>query len=201
MTVTKVLINGGARLNIIFADILRKIGLDFAGLLTPTDIPFYGIVPSKAAMSLGQITLAVTFGTPNNYRTEFIKFEVADFESSYHTIFGRSALAKFLTIPHYPYLLLKMPGPNGVLSFRGGLKRSYDCNAQAIRIASRVQADLERDEIATLGSQANLEDLELSAKKPTILVLPKEVDVMKIDLDTSDPSKMMTISAYLPESL
>jgi hypothetical protein len=64
-----------------------------------------------------------------------------------------------------------------------------------------VQADLERDEIATLGSQANLEDLELSAKKPTILVLPKEVDVMKIDLDTSDPSKMMTISAYLPESL
>jgi hypothetical protein len=100
MTVTKVLINGGAGLNIIFADILRKIGLDFASLLTPIDIPFYGIVHNKAAMSLGQITLAVTFGTPDNYRTEFIKFEVADFESSYHAIFGRPALAKFLTVSH-----------------------------------------------------------------------------------------------------
>jgi hypothetical protein len=113
MTVTKVLREG---LNIIFADTLRKIGLDFAGLLTPTDVPFYGIVPGKADMPLGQITLPVTFGTPDNYRTEFIKFEVADFESSYHAIFRRLALAKFMAVLHYPYLLLKMPGPNGILS-------------------------------------------------------------------------------------
>jgi hypothetical protein len=92
-----------------------------------------------------------------------------------------------------------MPGLNGVLSFRGDLKRSYDCDAQAIRIASRVQADLEREEIATLASQANPEDLELPAKKPTIFVLPKEVDVMNIDLGTSDPSKTATISAHLPK--
>jgi hypothetical protein len=92
MTVTKVLIDGGAGLNIIFADTLRKIDLDFAVLLTPTDVPFYGIVPGKAAMPLGQITLPVTFRTPDNYHTEFIKFEIADFKSSYHAIFGRPAL-------------------------------------------------------------------------------------------------------------
>jgi hypothetical protein len=79
MTVTKVLIGEGVGLNIIFADTLRKIGLDFAGLLTPTDISFYRIVHVKVAMPLGQITLLVTFETPDNYRTEFIKFEVADF--------------------------------------------------------------------------------------------------------------------------
>jgi hypothetical protein len=62
-----------------------------------------------------------------------------------------------------------------------------------------VQADLEREEITTLASQANPKDLELPAKKPTILVLPKEADVMKIDLSTSDPSKMATISAHLPK--
>ena len=91
-------------------------GLQLAGMITPTSTPFYGIVPGKAAMPLGQITLSVTFGTPSNYRTEFIKFEVADFNSSYHAILGRPALAKFMAIPHYPYLLLKMPGPNDVLS-------------------------------------------------------------------------------------
>jgi hypothetical protein len=95
---------------------LRKMGLEFTRMITPTSVPFYGIVPSKAAMPLGQITLLVTFGTPTNYRTEFVKFEDADFESSYHAILGRPALAKFMLIPHYLYLLLKMLGPNGVLS-------------------------------------------------------------------------------------
>ena len=83
-------------------------------------------------MQLGQIMLPVTFGNPNNFRTEFIKFEVADFESSYHAIFGRPALAKFMDVPHYPYLLLKMMGPNGDLSFRGDLKSSYDCDMEDI---------------------------------------------------------------------
>ena len=43
---------------------LKKIGLDFTSLLTPTYVPFYGIVPGKAAMPLERITLPVTFGTP-----------------------------------------------------------------------------------------------------------------------------------------
>ena len=67
MIVPKVLIDGGAGLNIIFADTLKKMGLDFTSLLTPIDAPFYGIVPSKAAMPLGQITLLVMFGNPNNF--------------------------------------------------------------------------------------------------------------------------------------
>jgi hypothetical protein len=47
-TVTKVLIDGGAGLNIIFFDTLRKMGLEFARMIT-----LYGIVPSKATMPLG----------------------------------------------------------------------------------------------------------------------------------------------------
>ena len=67
MIVPKVLIDGGIGLNIIFVDMLKKIGLDFTILLTPTDVPFYGIVLGKAIMPLGQITLLVTFGNPNNF--------------------------------------------------------------------------------------------------------------------------------------
>jgi hypothetical protein len=53
ITVTKVLIDGGAGLNIIFSKTLKKMGLDFAGLITPTRVSFYGIVPGKATISLG----------------------------------------------------------------------------------------------------------------------------------------------------
>jgi hypothetical protein len=56
------------------------------------------------------VVLPVTFGMKYNYRTEYIKFEMANFESSYHAILGRPALAKFMAVPHYVYLLLKMPG-------------------------------------------------------------------------------------------
>jgi hypothetical protein len=66
---------------------------------------------------------------------EYIKFEVANFESSCHAILGRPALAKFMAIPLYVYLLLKMPGKTGVLTFRGDLKKSYDCDQEAIEYA------------------------------------------------------------------
>jgi hypothetical protein len=199
LTVTKVLMHGGAGLNIIFSDTLRKMGLDLAGLITPTSIPFYGIVPRKAAMPLGQVTLPVTFGSPANYRTEFIKFEVADFESSYHAILRRPALAKFIAIPHYPYLLLKMPGPHGVPSLRGDLKRAFDCNVQAIQIAAKAQAANDKKEVITIVEGIKPEELEILAKRPTILVPPKEVDVKTIELRTGDPSKTAIISAHLSE--
>jgi hypothetical protein len=125
---TKVLIDGGRSLNLIFTSTLRKMGLDFTDMLVPSKSPFYGIVPGNAAHPLGTVVLPVTFGTRENYRTEFIKFKVANFESSYHAILGHPALAKFMAVPHYVYLLLKMPGQSGVLTLRDDLKKSYDCN-------------------------------------------------------------------------
>jgi hypothetical protein len=65
MTVTKVLIDGGAGLNIISLKTLRKMGLNLAELIAPIGVPFYGIVPGKATIPLGQITLPVTFGNSN----------------------------------------------------------------------------------------------------------------------------------------
>jgi hypothetical protein len=81
---TRVLIDGGSGLNLIFASTLRKMGLDLTDMLVPSKSPVYGIVPSNVAHPLGTVVLPVTFGMRENYCTEFIKFEVANFESSYH---------------------------------------------------------------------------------------------------------------------
>jgi hypothetical protein len=81
------------------------------------------------------VVLLVIFGMKDNYRTKYMKFEVANFESSYHTILGRPALAKFMAVPHYVYLLLKMPGKTRVLTFHGNLKKLYDCDQEAIKYA------------------------------------------------------------------
>jgi hypothetical protein len=55
--------------------------------------------------------MSVTFGTLETYRTEFLRFEVVRFDCGYNTIIGRTGLAKFMAIPHYPYMILKMPCP------------------------------------------------------------------------------------------
>jgi hypothetical protein len=162
---TKVLIDGGSGLNLIFASTLRKMGLDFKDMLVPSKSPFYGIVPGKAAHPLGTVVLPVTFGTRENYRTEFIKFEVANFESSYHAILGRPALAKFMAVPHYVYLLLKMPGLSGVLTLRGDLKKSYDCNQEAIQYASTTRVPDASGEVLVAAQQLSQSGLEIPSKK------------------------------------
>jgi hypothetical protein len=136
----KVLIDGGSGLNVLFTKTLKKMKLDITHMLTKSTSPFYGIIPGNEAIPLRSVVLPVTFGeTRENYRTEYIKFEVADFETSYHAIFGRPAIAKFMAVPHYTYLVLKMPSPAGVLSLQGDLKISFDCDTKVVELAATNQ--------------------------------------------------------------
>jgi hypothetical protein len=75
------------------------------------DPPFYGIMPGVQAVPLGQIDLPITFGDAAKYRTEILTFEVVDFEGPYHAILGWPCYAKFMAVPNYTYLKLKMLGP------------------------------------------------------------------------------------------
>jgi hypothetical protein len=120
---TRILIDGGSGLNLLFTSTLKKMGLDISKMLTPSKAPFYGIVPGNSSTPIGLVTLLVTFGRKENYRMEYIMFEVASFESSYQTIIRKPALAKFMVMPHYVYLLLKMSSKIGVLTFHVDLKR------------------------------------------------------------------------------
>jgi hypothetical protein len=114
----KTLIDGGSSMNIIFTKMLRKMDFDF-NRMTACDEPFYGVVPGKAAYPIGRVCLPVTFDTKENFRIEYLTFEVADFRSSYHAILDRPMLAKFMAIPHHTYLIMKMPVPNRILSALG----------------------------------------------------------------------------------
>jgi hypothetical protein len=139
----KVLIDGGSGLNVLFTKTLKKMGLDITHMLTKGSSPFYGIVPGNAAIPLGSMVLSVTFGeSRDNYRTEYVKFEVADFETSYHAILGGPAIAKFMAVPYYTYLVLKMRSPVGVLTLQGDLRISHDCETEAVEIASTNQVPM-----------------------------------------------------------
>jgi hypothetical protein len=123
----RVLIAGGSFLNILFLKTFDHMGLS-RSLLRPSRASFYGIVPGTTATLVSHITLPVNIRTRENFRMENLQFEVADFEMAYNTFLGWPTLSKFMVIPHYAYLVLKMPGPHSVNSVRGDVKLDFDCD-------------------------------------------------------------------------
>jgi hypothetical protein len=97
--VKKVLVDGGSSINVTFSRTLQALGVAIEDL-TKLDTSFFGIVPTEGEYPLGHIYMSVTFGTLENNRTEFLRFEVARFDCGYNAIIGRTGLAKFMAIPH-----------------------------------------------------------------------------------------------------
>src|SRR3954464_6059031 len=137
LKVTKMLVDGGAGLNLISSAVLRK-------LQVPDDEleetgTFQGINPGRSKPK-GKIMLPVTFGSELTFRTERVTFDVADFPLPYNGILGRPALAKFMAASHYAYNMLKMPGPISVIFVPGDKKDALICTDQIYRDATAATA-------------------------------------------------------------
>jgi hypothetical protein len=63
---TKVLIDGGSSLNIIYAETLGLLQIDLSTIRAGAT-PFHEIIPGKRVQPLGQLDLPVCFGTPSNF--------------------------------------------------------------------------------------------------------------------------------------
>jgi hypothetical protein len=97
--------------------------------LRPSTAPFHEVIPGIEALPLGQIDLPVTFRDVRNFRTEILTFEVVGFSGTYHAILRRLAYAKFMAVPNYTYLKLKIPGPKGIITIGPMYQRVYECDA------------------------------------------------------------------------
>jgi hypothetical protein len=75
------------------------------------------------------------FGTTEHFRTDYVNFVVADFDGTYHAMLGRPALTKFMVLPHYSYLVLKMPTEHGVLTLRGNVYTAYTYEEEGFKVA------------------------------------------------------------------
>jgi hypothetical protein len=104
---TKALIDGASGVNLMFLNTFKGLGLT-RDQLRSSPHPFYRVVLGKHFVPLVQVTLSITFGDASNYCTEMLTFEVADFSRPYHVILRRSCYIKFMAIPWYAYLKLKM---------------------------------------------------------------------------------------------
>src|SRR6187401_3445754 len=133
LKVTKMLVDGGAGLNLISSAVIKKLQIP-DGELKETG-SFQGINPGRSKPN-GKITLPGTFGGELNFRTERITLDVADIPLPYNGILGCPALAKFMAASHYAYNMLKIPGPIGVISVPGDKKDALICADKIYRDAA-----------------------------------------------------------------
>jgi hypothetical protein len=188
---TKVLMNGGSSLNIIYAKTLGLLHIDLSSIRAGV-APFHGIILGKRVQPLEQLDLPVCFETPSNFRKETLPFEVVRFRGTYHTVLGRPCYAKFMAVPNYTYLKLKMSGPNGVITVGSMYRHAYECDVECVEYAE-----------ALAESEALIADLEslskeaLDAKRHAGNFEPAET-VKSVPLDPSnDASKQIWIGSEL----
>jgi hypothetical protein len=188
---TKVLMDGGSSLNIIYAETLGLLRIDLSSVRAGA-APFHGIILGKRIQPLGQLDLPVCFGTPSNFQRETLTFEVVGFRGTYHAVLGRPCYAKFMAVPNYTYLKLKMPGPNGVITIGPTYRHAYECDVECVEYAE-----------ALAESEALIADLEsLSKEAPYVKrhagnFEPAEM-VKSVPLDPSnDASKQIWLGSEL----
>jgi len=170
---SKVLMDGGSSLNLIYLETLDLLGID-------------------RGKPVGRIDLPVCFGTAANFRKETLTFEVVGFRGTYHAIIGRPGYAKFMAIPNYTYLKLKMPGPKGVITVSSSFEHAYECDVECVEYGEAVESSTELI--------VKLEALAAEAPEPKCHAGSFEAaeGTKKIPLDPNySDGKVLTISADL----
>jgi hypothetical protein len=189
---SKVPMDGGSSLNILYAHTLQLMGIGL-DQLWPSTTPFHGVAPSKRVQPLGQIDLPVWFGTPANFRKETLTFEVVGFRGAYHTILGRPCYAKFMAVPNYTYFKMKMPGPKGVITVGSSIEHAFNCDVECVE---RTEA-LALDEalVASMEKLVN-EDLNSTAKHVGSFEAAEQTKEVPLD-PTAPEGKALRVSSTL----
>ena len=66
---------------------IREQGID-PSRIKPTKTTFKGVIPGVEASCTVSVTLEVVFGSPDNFRSEELIFDIVPFRSGYHALLG-----------------------------------------------------------------------------------------------------------------
>jgi hypothetical protein len=189
----RVFMDAGSGINLIYARTLKAMCISLESL-KPTDCSFHGIVSGGTNYPLGKIELDVCFGNSNNYRREKLEFEVMDWPSQYHAILGRPAFAKFMAVPHYAYLMLKIPGPKGTITVQGSFEVSNTSDKEFNRLAQTFSMTAE---YARLKGKTNHNVLPDVGRSLPDQAFDGTQDSKKIQVHPTDPNKTTSIAVNL----
>ena len=103
-----------------------------------------------------------------------------------------------MAVPHYVYLLLKMPGNTGVLSLCRDLLKSFECDKEAIEHVATIRVHSSVSEILAAAKELSLKEPMPSKRPSQSSVKPTgDVGTKTIQLQEGEDSKTTIIGAGL----
>lgn len=192
---SRVLVDGGINLNLLYRASMKKMGIRECDL-QPSSTLFHDVVLGHPCSSLGKIRLDVIFGSKENFNREPIWFEVVNLTNTYPALLGCPALAKFMVVPHYAYLKMKLPGTNAVITVSGCYRRSMECASEGAKIAEALVIAAEKREIMRNVAFAQ-QEVPTELKPARDMVFQPSKETKQIPLDPSEPAKCVTIGVGL----
>ena len=130
-SVKRVLVDGGASVDILFYDAYIKMGYNDSQL-TPSDIPIYGFNGAETQVE-GIIQLPMTMGQEPCEVTQMLNFLVIKVATSYNAILGRTRINAFKAVASTYHLKIKFPAKNGIGMEKGDKKLARSCYIAALR--------------------------------------------------------------------
>ena len=104
------------------------------------------------------------------------------------------AFAQFLAVPHWAYLMMKMLGPNGVITINGCFERSDSCDTEFNRISQSFGM---QEELAKLKESTHNSLPPLSRPSSPDLSFHSSVHTKKVQVHPTDPTKTALITNNL----
>ena len=123
---------------------------------------------------------------------------MARFDCGYNAIIDKPGLPKFMVIPHYSYMILKMPGPQGIIIVRADFQGTAECFPGAIQAALTAGPPTAPLTQANTGSEE--EDLTIPTNEAQVMtsIRPTE-ETKRINLGFADEHKTAIISSSLDD--
>ncbi|XP_066360931.1 uncharacterized protein [Miscanthus floridulus] len=99
-----------------------------------------------------------------------------------------------MTIPHYAYLVLKMPSSVGVPTLWANLSVAHACETESLALTEATDLSIQMASVVAKAKMAPADDMEIpELELPRASAKSKEVEEVGLD----DPSKTVKIGSHL----
>jgi hypothetical protein len=115
-----------------------------------------------------------------------------DWPSQYHAILGEPEFLRFMAVPHYTYLVLKLPGQNGIITVKGNFDLSDTCDKVFHKMAQTFGMTAE---YTKLKGDAERGTLLEAGRSPPDKALDDMPDAKKIRVHPSNLDKVTSIKS------
>jgi hypothetical protein len=115
----------------------------------------------------------------------------------YNVFIGQPTLTRFIAIPHFAYLVLKMTRSHGVISVKGDVKHTYNCDKESCETAGRIAVSVELQELTKALAKSPSDPIMPEVKTSKTSIQPEDSLSKTVPLSLDEPSKVAHVGNSL----